>query len=148
MAGNSRIEDLYFRFINGFVADLKSDEFYDYFINMVKGGTNNMTLNEKYVERNIDIRWVEAIEDTIIPLDNIIRNPNRFIKNIEEVVKDWYPIVEQRSEDSRLVIIDDGSKDATYEKLLELAKTRPQLEPLHKENGGHGATIYMDIVMR
>ncbi|MBR5250466.1 MAG: hypothetical protein IKV38_00395 [Clostridia bacterium] len=86
MAGNSRIEDLYFRFINGFVADLKSDEFYDYFINMVKGGTNNMTLNEKYVERNIDIRWVEAIEDTIIPLDNIIRNPNRFIKNIEEVV--------------------------------------------------------------
>ena len=62
-------------------------------------------------------------------------------ENIEEVVKDWYPIVEQRSEDSRLVIIDDGSKDATYEKLLELAKTRPQLEPLHKENSGHGATI-------
>ena len=86
MAGNSRIEDLYYRFINGFVADLKSDEFYDYFVNMVKGGTNNMTLNEKYVERNIDIRWVEAIEDTIIPLDNIIRTPNRFIKNIEEVV--------------------------------------------------------------
>ena len=62
-------------------------------------------------------------------------------ENIEEVVKDWYPIVEQRNKESRLVIIDDGSKDATYEKLLELAKTRPQLEPLHKENGGHGATI-------
>ena len=62
-------------------------------------------------------------------------------ENIEEVVKDWYPIVEQRNEESRLVIIDDGSKDATYEKLLELAKNRPQLEPLHKENGGHGATI-------
>ena len=43
-------------------------------------------------------------------------------ENIEEVVKDWHPIVEQRGEDSRLVIIDDGSKDATYEKLLELAK--------------------------
>ncbi len=61
--------------------------------------------------------------------------------NIEEVVKDWYPIVEQRGEESKLVIIDDGSKDATYEKLVELAKQRPQLEPLHKENGGHGATI-------
>ena len=61
--------------------------------------------------------------------------------NIEDVVKDWYPVVEQRGADSRLVIIDDGSKDATYAKLLELAKDRPQLEPLHKENGGHGATI-------
>ncbi len=83
---HSKIEDLYYRFINGFVEDLKSDEFYEYFTNMVKSGKNNIMLNEKYVERNIDIRWVEAIEDTIIPLDNIIRTPNRFIKNIEEVV--------------------------------------------------------------
>jgi len=61
--------------------------------------------------------------------------------NIEDVVKDWYPVVEKAGADSRLVIIDDGSKDATYEKMLELAKERPQFTPLHKENGGHGATI-------
>ncbi len=61
--------------------------------------------------------------------------------NIEDVVKDWYPVVEQTGPDSRLVIIDDGSKDATYAKLQELAKERPQMEPLHKENGGHGATV-------
>lgn len=62
-------------------------------------------------------------------------------ENIEEVVKDWYPVVEKTGSESRLVVIDDGSKDATYAKLLELAKNRPQLQPLHKENGGHGATI-------
>ncbi len=61
--------------------------------------------------------------------------------NIEEVVKDWYPVVEKTGVDSRLVIIDDGSKDATYNKLVELAKERPQMEPIHKENGGHGATV-------
>lgn len=61
--------------------------------------------------------------------------------NIEDVVKDWYPVVEKCGADSRLVIIDDGSKDATYEKMQELAKDRPQFTPLHKENGGHGATI-------
>ena len=61
--------------------------------------------------------------------------------NIEDVVKDWYPVVEKTGVESRLVIIDDGSKDATYEKLQELAKDRPQLEPIHKENGGHGATV-------
>ena len=61
--------------------------------------------------------------------------------NIDEVVKDWYPVVEKTGPESRLVIIDDGSKDATYEKLLALAKDRPQMEPVHKENGGHGATV-------
>jgi len=61
--------------------------------------------------------------------------------NIDEVVKDWYPVVEKTGADSRLVIIDDGSKDDTYAKLQELQKERPQLEPIHKENGGHGATV-------
>ena len=42
--------------------------------------------------------------------------------NIEEVVKDWYPVVEKTGAESRLVIIDDGSKDATYEKLQELCQ--------------------------
>ncbi len=62
-------------------------------------------------------------------------------ENIEEVVKDWYPIVEKIGNGSKLVIINDGSKDSTYEKLLSLKEGRPQFEPLTKENGGHGATV-------
>ena len=42
---------------------------------------------------------------------------------------------------SRLVIINDGSKDDTYEKLLSLAESRPYLIPLTKPNGGHGPTV-------
>ena len=48
--------------------------------------------------------------------------------NIEEVVKDWYPIVEQRSEDSRLVIIDDGSKDETSKILKEFSKSNSSVK--------------------
>lgn len=64
-------------------------------------------------------------------------------ENIEKCVDDWYPVVEDHNESgtSRLVIINDGSKDGTYEKLLELAKTRPLLIPRTKPNGGHGATV-------
>lgn len=63
--------------------------------------------------------------------------------NIEKCVQDWYPIVEKYHGDgaSRLVIIDDGSKDQTYQILTKLAKTRPLLQPLTKENGGHGSTV-------
>ena len=63
--------------------------------------------------------------------------------NLKALVNDWYPIIEQHSADnsSRLVIINDGSKDDTYKVLKDLAKSRPMMEVLTKENGGHGDTL-------
>ncbi len=62
-------------------------------------------------------------------------------ENIERVAKEWHRIVKKISEDSRLVIVDDGSKDHTYEKLLKLQKELQQLTVLTKQNEGHGATL-------
>ena len=64
-------------------------------------------------------------------------------ENVEGVISDWYPVVEKRSAGgkSRLVIIDDGSRDNTYALLKEAAKTHPLLQPLTKTNGGHGNTL-------
>ena len=63
-------------------------------------------------------------------------------ENIIDVVNDWYPVVEQYGgEGSRLVIIDDGSKDNTYEILQKLAADRPLMEAVTKPNSGHGATV-------
>ena len=55
--------------------------------------------------------------------------------NILRTVTDWYPIVEKYGEDSRLVVINDGSTDETYDILTALAETRPQLTALTKLNG-------------
>ncbi len=62
-------------------------------------------------------------------------------ENIKQVVTDWYEVVKDHGEDSRLVVIDDGSRDSTYRILQDLAKERPQLTALTKENTGHGATL-------
>ena len=64
-------------------------------------------------------------------------------ENIRQVIADWYPIVEAHSGDgaSRLVIIDDGSKDNTYAIMQEYAKDLPLFQPITKPNGGHGATV-------
>ena len=62
-------------------------------------------------------------------------------ETIRSVIKDWYRIAERTGSESRLVIIDDGSKDDTYAILQEEAKERPQLIALTKPNGGHGATL-------
>ncbi len=64
-------------------------------------------------------------------------------QNIKKCVDDWYPVVETHNEDgkSRLVIINDGSKDHTWERLLALAEARPLLIPVSKQNGGHGSAV-------
>lgn len=64
-------------------------------------------------------------------------------ENIRQVIEDWYPIVEKYHGDgeSRLVIIDDGSKDHTYQIMKEYAKDKPLFLPITKANGGHGATV-------
>lgn len=64
-------------------------------------------------------------------------------ENIAQCINDWYPIARKCNElaPSCLVIINDGSKDHTYDKVQEIAKTHPLLMPLTKENGGHGSAV-------
>lgn len=64
-------------------------------------------------------------------------------ETIRTVIEDWYPIVEKYHGDgqSRLVIIDDGSKDSTYEIMKKCAEGRDLFLPLTKKNAGHGATV-------
>lgn len=62
-------------------------------------------------------------------------------KNIEEVVSKWHKKIEEIGCDFTLVVINDGSKDATYDALLKLKKKYKKLLPLTKENSGHGPTL-------
>ena len=66
-------------------------------------------------------------------------------ENIRNFVDEWYPVVERHNGGglSRLVVVDDGSKDDTYKILQNMAGTRELLLPLTKPNSGHGpALIY------
>ncbi len=54
------------------------------FLEKVESEINVKTEAEKVTE---DLEWIEMMEDTIPYLDNILRNPNRFIVNEEEIVK-------------------------------------------------------------
>lgn len=62
-------------------------------------------------------------------------------ENIDAVVKEWHEVVEKIGNDSKLVIINDGSKDNTLKKLKSLAKKFKSLVVLDKKNGGHGDTV-------
>lgn len=62
-------------------------------------------------------------------------------ENIQSIIHNWYPIIEKIGNGSKLVIIDDGSRDATFSIMLDEAKARPDFVPLTKPNQGHGATV-------
>lgn len=61
-------------------------------------------------------------------------------ENIGDVVKEWHEVVSTIGSQSKLVVVNDGSKDSTLKKLTELAVVFNQLIVLDKPNGGHGDT--------
>lgn len=63
-------------------------------------------------------------------------------EKITSVVEQWYPMLEGKSKNSRLVIADYGSKDRTHDILTNLKATRfPQLEILENNNQFHGPKV-------
>lgn len=48
---------------------------------------SSLQVTTNYDKIECDIEWLEMMEDTIRYLDNILRNPNRFIINEEDIVK-------------------------------------------------------------
>ncbi len=85
MAENS-INRIYSLYKDEFVEGAKHDDFYQYFLNCIKTGKTRAGITRKTIERSLSGEWLPMVEQTIIPIDNIIRNPNRYIKNLEDIV--------------------------------------------------------------
>lgn len=65
-------------------------------------------------------------------------------ETIETVLREWYKIAELHDGDgrSRLLVINDGSRDRTGEILAAFAETHPLFAYVNQQNGGHGAAIW------
>mgnify|MGYP001041316240 CR=1 FL=1 len=62
-------------------------------------------------------------------------------ENIESVVASWYPILDGKSEDSRLVIADSGSTDETHGMLQRLSTKYEKLRILSETGKFHGEKL-------
>lgn len=60
--------------------------------------------------------------------------------NIENVIREWHPVIKKTSPKSRLVIFNDGSTDKTYDIMQRLKNSYSQFTPITKPNSGHGST--------
>lgn len=83
-------------FVDAMVTDY---DFYHKVLDMVKDGDTEIALRKKTVKKNVDENWVRAIEDSLFALDHVVRNPARYIKEVEEVV----PIERARNINSKSI---------------------------------------------
>lgn len=63
---------------------------------------------------------------------------------IATVVQNWSAFLDQHFQhlgETRLIIVNDGSKDATGARLDEIAAGYPRLIVIHQANGGHGNAV-------
>ena len=79
-------ELLYDIYTQDFISLVKGEDFYTEFMNKARSGNSEVSYMHRFIDKQIDLTWIEAIEEAIIPLDNIIRNPRRFIVQEEEIV--------------------------------------------------------------
>ena len=80
------IDPVYQKFMKQMEGTLKSEEFYQYFMENVKQGKRSFQFSNRKLEKKIDKTWVEAVESCMEAFHNIIMNPRNFIVEKEEIV--------------------------------------------------------------
>ena len=68
------------------LGEFGDDELFASLDSLLHASKNTFAFNRKLLEKAIDVSWVEAIENGLIHVDNVLRNPSRTIEDVEEIV--------------------------------------------------------------
>ena len=93
------------------------DELFGQLDDLLKASKNTFAFNRKLMEKAIDVSWVEAIENGLLHVDNVLRNPSRTIEDVEEIV----PI--------------ERSRKITVESVKHLAQHTDFIQSIDKRTG-------------
>ena len=63
------------------------------------------------------------------------------VENIESVINQWYPIIEEKNEKSKIIVADSGSNDGTHELLERMSLDRSKLAVLSDTGKFHGTKL-------
>ncbi|NLZ24921.1 MAG: DUF2357 domain-containing protein, partial [Clostridiales bacterium] len=80
------IKRKYIEYAKRIVSVLKDEAFYEQYKQKVAQGASNIRLTKKRLIQDISIDWIDTIEDALPSLDNIVRNPRKFIVQEEDIV--------------------------------------------------------------
>lgn len=99
------------------VAAFGDDELSESLDTLLKQSRSTFAFNRKLMAKAIDVSWVEAIENGLVHVDNVLRNPSRTIEDVEEIV----PI--------------ERSRKITVESVKHLAQHTDFIQSIDKRTG-------------
>jgi hypothetical protein len=65
---------------------LKQEDIYPTYMSAIGSGKNDFKISQVYTKKNYDDSWITTLEECIVPLDTIVRNPRKFIVVEEDIV--------------------------------------------------------------
>ena len=68
------------------MAAFGDDELYGNLESLIQASRNTFAVNRKLMAKAIDVSWVETIENGLLHVDNVLRDPRRTIEDVEEIV--------------------------------------------------------------
>lgn len=80
------IDAVYLEYTKGVIRTLADTDFYRFFMDMMASAENEFQFSNRRAEKIVDIRWVDALEDALPALQNIITSPRNVLKEESVVV--------------------------------------------------------------
>lgn len=65
---------------------LKQEDFYTDYTDYIQQGKNSFQVSQRFQKQIFDESWIDTLEDCIVALDTIVRNPRKFIVVEEDIV--------------------------------------------------------------
>jgi hypothetical protein len=86
MTGNMLIDPIYEKFTRGVMRAIGSSEFYEFFMDSIAKADNEFQFSNRKMEKYIDTKWIDAVEESLEGFQNIIENPRNTIREDELIV--------------------------------------------------------------
>ena len=78
--------DLFEKLVYEVNAVLKQSDLYQEYVEDIQRGENDYKISQVYTKKNYDDSWIDVLDDSVVALDNIVRNPRKFIVIEEDIV--------------------------------------------------------------
>ncbi len=122
----STVDAVYLEYTKQVINALASTEFYNFFMNEISAAENEFQFSNRRVEKIMDVKWVDALEEALPFLQNIIATPRNtlneeeLIVNIANAKKCDSPSVRHLAQHGALVDqFDENTGDVRPNKLMQ-----------------------------
>lgn len=86
MSDSMLIDPIYEKFTKSVIRSIGSTEFYEFFMDTVSHARNEFQFSNRKMEKFIDTKWIDALEDSLEGFQHIIENPRNVIREEELIV--------------------------------------------------------------